>query len=529
MNFNAILIQLVGLSCLLILFRVSSIPRGWVIVAGLILIVLAGTYLLAPTWAGIISGSLWGMLIILPCLGLAWVNRLVAQERYGQACQLAACLRWLHPADGLLEYPEFLHALEVGHQGHIEEALQIFRRCRKKPSTGRLATALMYRLEGRWDELLIWMQNNFSEKTLFDNTSLGVHYLRALGETGDLNGLLQMLEHFKGKSEQQLNPSTLNLVRMFALAFCGQVESVQRLFKGPLAGYSENIRRFWLATAELAAGNESVARKQLIGLREQVDAARRNAINWRLSQPQVNPKQTLTEASRQKLYRMEITIQQEARYDLSKGVLSRKAYAAWGLIGVNGLIFVLEVLSGGSQDLANLYRLGGLVPENVLAGEWWRLLSSIFLHAGFSHLLLNMLALYFLGAFVESTFGAGRLLLAYFFSGVGSMLTITILAIIIHTPDQLVVGASGAIMGLLGVIGANLLDGWRRERSQIAVKRLQFIFWVVGFQVVFDLATPEVSLLGHIAGLIWGFLTGSFLVTRLHEKGEKSLTHEAYD
>ena len=497
--------------------------------AGLILLVLAGTYLLAPTWAGIISGGLWGILIILPCLTLAWVNRLVAQERYGQARQLAACLRWLHPADGLFEYPEFLHALDVGHQGRIEEAHAIFRRCRNTSAAGRLATALMYRLEGRWDELLAWMQGSFSEKILFDNASFGVHYLRALGETGDLNGLLYRLEHIQHKSESQLNPATLNLVRMFALAFCGQVESVQRLFKGPLSGYSQNIRQFWLATAEWAAGNEVIAQKELLALREQVDVARQNAINWRLSRPWINPEQTLTEASRQILYRMKKAIQHEARYDLSKGFLYRKAYAAWGLIGVNGLVFVLEVWSGGSQNLDNLYRLGGLVPESVLAGEWWRLLSATFLHAGFLHLLLNMLALYFLGGFVESTFGAGRLLLAYFLSGVGSMSTITILAIVMHAPDQLVVGASGAIMGLLGVIGASLLDGWRRERSRIAVRRLQFIVFVVGLQVVFDLATPEVSFLGHIAGLIWGFLIGGFLVARRHSKGGKSLEHGMLD
>ena len=527
MSLNAILIQLVGLSCILILLRALSIPRGWVTVAGLILMALAASYWLTPDWAGIISGSLWGLFIILPCLGLAWVNRLVAQEKYGPARKIATCLRWLHPADGLFDYPEFLYALEVGHQGHIAEALQIFQRCRKNTSSSRLATALMYRLEGRWDELLKWIQDNFSEKTVLHHSSLGIHYLRALGETGDLNGLLQNLDRLKDRSDQQLNPASMHLVRLFALAFCGQIESVQRLCKGPLASYSPNIHAFWLATAELAAGNETTAQKQLLSLRQHVDAARRNAIDWRLSQPRINPEQTLTDASRSILHRIEITIQQEARYDLSQGIWSRKAYSVWGLIGVNGLVFILEVLSGGSQDLENLYRLGGLVPETVLHGEWWRLLSSTFLHAGFLHLLLNMLALYFLGAFVETTLGAGRLLLAYFFSGLSSMLTITILAIVMQTPNQLVVGASGAIMGLLGVVGACLLAGWRREKSRIAIRRLQFIVWVVGFQVVFDLATPEVSFLGHIAGLIWGFLFGSLLIAQQDAKRPKHLNPRA--
>ncbi|MDJ0704611.1 MAG: rhomboid family intramembrane serine protease [Leptolyngbyaceae cyanobacterium MO_188.B28] len=530
MSFNTILIQLVGLSCLLIILRAVSIPRGWVIVSGLILSVLAGSYWLAPDWAGLISGGLWGLFIIIPCLGLAWINRLVAQEKFSQARKLATCLRWLHPADGLLDYPDFLHALEVGHQGHTEEAQKIFRRCRKTLSSSRLATALIYRLEGRWDDLLKWIQDNFSEKTILNHSSLGIHYLRALGETGDLNGLLQMLDHFRGNAERQFNQTSINLVRLFALAFCGQVESVRRLCKGPLASYSPAIHEFWLATAELAAGNEAAAQKKLLALREHVDAARRHAIDWRLSHRQVNPEPSLTHESQEILHRLKRTIQQEAQYDLSQGIWSRKVFAVWGLIGVNVLVFILQVFSSGSQDLDNLdnlYRLGGLAPSAVLRGEWWRLLSSTFLHAGFLHLLLNMLALYFLGAFLETTLGARRLLLAYFFSGVSSMLTITILAFVMQAPNQLVVGASGAIMGLLGVVGALLLDGWRREKSRIAIRRLQFIVWVVGFQVVFDLATPEVSFLGHITGLIWGFLLGGFLTNQRYARGSKQLGHKS--
>ncbi len=61
---------------------------------------------------------------------------------------------------------------------------------------------------------------------------------------------------------------------MYALAFCGQVDQVQKAFKGPLSFYPEPVRQFWLATAELAAGNDS-ARQQLLDLHDRVDAVQK--------------------------------------------------------------------------------------------------------------------------------------------------------------------------------------------------------------------------------------------------------------
>lgn len=510
MDLNVILIQLVSFSCILLLLRASRLPRGWVIVSATILLVLAGAYYFTPAWAGFISGGLWVLLILLPIVGFAQVNRLVSQERYSQARGLALGLRWLHPADGLFEYPRLLHGLELAHQGRLEEATQIFDRYGSaKTLMGRTAIALLYRISARWDELLIWVEQNFQQKVLSEST-LAVYYLRALGETGNLEQLIQEVEEFEQRSPRRSDPVTLNLVRMFALAFGGQPEQVQQVFGDALATQPSNIQEFWLATAELAAGNESEAKKRLLNLSDRSDAVLRNAIVWRLSHSPTDPEQALSQISKQALSRIATDIQQESRYG-GTAFLKSKAYATYALITANVAVFAMEIWQGGSEDLETLRQMGALVPAVVFAGEWWRLLSATFLHYGVAHLLMNMVGLYFLGTIAEASLGSKKFLLVYFFSGIGSMLVVSWLAVKLGSSDQIVVGASGAIMGLLGAIGAILLQGWYREKARVAAKRLRTVLFIIGLQIVFDLATPQVSFVGHISGLGLGFLAGSLL------------------
>lgn len=184
--------------------------------------------------------------------------------------------------------------------------------------------------------------------------------------------------------------------------------------------------------------------------------------------------------------------------------------ATYGLVVINLLFFGLEMVLGGSEDLETLYRLGALVPQAVWTGQWWRLLSANFLHFGWLHLLTNMLGLFFLGRPVEIALGSARYLFVYFVSGVGSMFVFALWALQTGTA-QILVGASAAIMGLVGVIGAIFLQGWRREKSRLAARRLRFIVLIIGLQFALDLTIPRVSFLSHLLGLIFGFLTGILL------------------
>ncbi|MCL1471158.1 rhomboid family intramembrane serine protease [Argonema antarcticum] len=524
MDLNSLLIWIIGFWCILLLIWLTRIPfnqlRGWVIVTLFILAVTGGIFYLNPNVAGLIGGSLWIILILLPLNGMKKASQLISVGRYGEASKLMKRLRWLHPADGWLEQPELLRALEMGQRGNMADAMKILNRYQTNATPiGLSATVLLYRMGSRWEELLLWIRNNLPEKVLFKDSTVVSYYLRALGETGDLNGLLHEFDRFESFLEKAGDGAGVNTVRMFILAFCGQPEHLQKLLSGPLAAiFTQNISEFWLGTAEMAAGNQNVGRDRLLALSDRGDIGLDNAIALRLSQPPIAPEQVLTESSRKILARVANELKQEGQYGRSVILSGNKFYATYALLLINFLVFALEIRSGGSENLNNLYNLGALSPKAVWAGEWWRLLSATFLHFGFLHLAMNMMALYALGSFVEASLGIWRYMISYLISGMGSMLTIAVLSRLVDVQDQLVVGASGAIMGLIGVMAAIMLRGWRKDKSRVAAKGLRSILLIIGLQVIFDLVTPQVSMLGHNSGLIIGFLIGNLLLINWQSK-----------
>ena len=192
---------------------------------------------------------------------------------------------------------------------------------------------------------------------------------------------------------------------------------------------------------------------------------------------------------------------------------NKVAYITYILIALNLLIYALEIKLGGSQSALALERLGALIPEKVLAGEWWRLIWANFLHYGSFHLATNMLALFFIGRLIELSLGAKYYLTIYLFSGIGSMLTFTLLAFRLGLDNAFLVGASAAIMGLIGAILAISLQIWLKKRySPTAKRRLLQIILIIIIQFIFDNLIPQVSFHAHLFGFIIGFLISSVLV-----------------
>jgi len=153
-----------------------------------------------------------------------------------------------------------------------------------------------------------------------------------------------------------------------------------------------------------------------------------------------------------------------------------------------------------------LYKLGALWTPAVVAGEWWRLLAAQFLHLGVLHLLMNMLALAWLGPIVENSFGTLRFLVIYLLAGTGSMGFVLFRELGAVEPT-LLVGASGCIMGLIGAMAASLWRGWRVHHARIARLRLRSVIAIVLMQTTFDLLVPQVSMAAHLTGIFIGFVT----------------------
>ena len=195
-----------------------------------------------------------------------------------------------------------------------------------------------------------------------------------------------------------------------------------------------------------------------------------------------------------------------------KSVSSQVPYVTYILIALNLAFFAAEIHSGGSESFVALDTLGALIPQKFWAGQWWRVLNANFLHFGVLHLGTNMLTLFFLGRLVELNLGTGFYLLVYLLSGIGSMLTCALVYQQSGSAQITLMGASAAIMGLVGTLLAIALKLWLQYRTTTNAKRLRAVILVIVLQFVLDNLIPQISFYSHLFGLIIGFTLSATLL-----------------
>ncbi|XP_077234610.1 RHOMBOID-like protein 2 [Tasmannia lanceolata] len=156
---------------------------------------------------------------------------------------------------------------------------------------------------------------------------------------------------------------------------------------------------------------------------------------------------------------------------------------------------------------STLEKLGGLEWTKVVHGhQGWRLVTCIWLHAGVVHLLVNMLSLILIGIRLEQQFGFVRIGLIYLISGFGaSVLSALFLR------NNISVGASGALFGLLGAMLSELITNWTIYSNKAAALITLVIIIVINLAVGI---LPHVDNFAHIGGFLTGFLLGFILLVR---------------
>jgi membrane associated rhomboid family serine protease len=176
-------------------------------------------------------------------------------------------------------------------------------------------------------------------------------------------------------------------------------------------------------------------------------------------------------------------------------VIPREAIVTRILVLINVIVFLITVAQGaGLNDPGGqLFNKWALYGPLVAHGDWWRLITSAFLHASVLHIAFNMLALWWLGAPVEMVLGRVRYLGLYIVSGLAGAA-----GALVADPHAVTVGASGAIFGLLG---AGLILEWQATGS-LAGNYLTLII----INVAISFAVPGISIGGHLGGLIGGIL-----------------------
>ncbi len=196
------------------------------------------------------------------------------------------------------------------------------------------------------------------------------------------------------------------------------------------------------------------------------------------------------------------------------------------LVVANVLVYLLELLTGSGINGASgwIFQHGALVINGTYAqstiipahpgaafppgypaiglehGEWWRLITAAFLHYGPIHLGMNMLALWWLGSPVEAALGRARYVLIYFAAGIAGSAGALLL-----DPNQVTVGASGAIFGILGALFVLEYQATGRVMGQAMT--------LIIINIAFSFAVPNISIGGHLGGLVVGVLGTVALVS----------------
>src|SRR5699024_11759336 len=185
------------------------------------------------------------------------------------------------------------------------------------------------------------------------------------------------------------------------------------------------------------------------------------------------------ETYKQSLVKMEQDEKEEVKRVFSFG----KPRLTFVLITVNVLLFMLLEGSGSSTNIEHLIEFGAKYNPAIIDGEWWRIISSMFLHIGMLHLMMNMLALYYLGTAVERIYGSWRFFIIYMLAGIGGSLASFAFTINVSA------GASGAIFGLFGAL---LFFGLIHKKLFFQTMGKSLLF-LIGFNIVFGFIVPQID------------------------------------
>ncbi len=204
-----------------------------------------------------------------------------------------------------------------------------------------------------------------------------------------------------------------------------------------------------------------------------------------------------------------------ARTAFGGGAAGRQGYVTKTLIALNVLVMVLSIVSARSGSAVAGGGLGGLMGNStpltdwgavlgqavfsdgtiggVAQGQWYRLVTAMFLHYGVVHLLLNMWALWVLGRTLEAVLGPLRFLALYLIAGLGGNVAVYLFS----APNQPAVGASTAIFGLFAAIFV-IMRRLGRDTSAIVP--------ILVINLIFTFTVPGISVAGHLGGLVVGAL-----------------------
>ncbi len=352
------------------------------------------------------------------------------------------------------------------------------------------------------------------------------YLLRAELELGNLENALAMQLALEARNAGEARPHEMILIsRLLFFAFIGARREFSALVAGfpeVFGGFPEGLLDYWRGVASVLSGEIDTGLDEMRTALAQVDvvpdgwhaqmrrrfddfAAHRETLalvqipRLREFRERVLPSLT-EEMNRQKTSETAAT-EQPRKYTVTRWLI-------WANVGV----FILLLLTDNSEDKLVLTQVGANCGQLVRDGEWYRLVTSQFLHLGWVHLLMNVLALALFGPPIERLLGAALTLAVYLSSGlVGALLSAL-------RSTTLSVGASGAVLGLLATdLGLSLAGVTDPRSGRSGRDNIVTLAFVVGANIAIGLVEPGIDNNAHIGGLATGLVAGlvaAFVVRR---------------
>lgn len=173
--------------------------------------------------------------------------------------------------------------------------------------------------------------------------------------------------------------------------------------------------------------------------------------------------------------------------------------ATLALLASTAVVFGLQLIAPGITDEL------GLTPARALAGAWWQFITYAFVHGGTIHLFLNLFALLMFGPGVERSLGWKGFVLLYVLSGLGSAALHIFLA---GASDTLLIGASGAVFGILTAYGFLFPRNWVIIYPGIPLPGILAVAAFAGIELFLGLtgAQPGIANFGHLGGIVTGLV-----------------------
>ena len=178
-----------------------------------------------------------------------------------------------------------------------------------------------------------------------------------------------------------------------------------------------------------------------------------------------------------------------------------KSYVTWVLLAITIGVFIVESVVGGSQNYQTLLLMGAKTNNLVQAGQWWRLITPIFLHIGIFHIFMNGFTLLYVGQILEPMVGHWRFFVIYMLSGIMGNL-----ASFAFGANNVI--SAGASTSLFGMFAAFLALGLIYRENRFLRELGKSFLGLIAINLLMDLTMSGIDIWGHVGGALGGLLLG---------------------